>query len=86
VRVRVGNGATTTPCPLDPMGPSRSMGRVGRYPERQPRKRKCGMEFWVERGSGETVGDFIFRGVHRRAQSEANRLFDAGCLEVRGWH
>jgi len=51
-----------------------------------PRKRKCGMEFWVERGSGETVGDFIFRGVHRRAQSEANRLFDAGCLEVRGWH
>jgi len=41
-------------------------------------------------GSGASVaqggndGGFIFLGVHRRAQSEANRLFDA-CMKARGW-
>jgi hypothetical protein len=41
-------------------------------------------------GSGGSVaqggsdGGFILRGVQRRAQSEANRLFDA-CMEARGW-
>ena len=29
-------------------------------------------------------GGFIFLGVHRRAQSQANRLFDA-CMQSRGW-
>lgn len=33
---------------------------------------------------GGTRGGFIFLGVHRRAQTEANRLFDA-CMEARGW-
>jgi hypothetical protein len=42
---------------------------------------------WGSGGSvaqGGSDGGFIFLGVHRRAQSEANRLFDA-CMEARGW-
>src|SRR5262249_19267566 len=34
--------------------------------------------------TGGTDGGFIFRGSVRRAQSQANRLFDA-CMEARGW-
>jgi hypothetical protein len=35
--------------------------------------------------SGGTSGWFMFTGTSRRAQSEANQLFDA-CMEARGWH
>jgi len=34
--------------------------------------------------TGGTDGGFIFRGSVRRAQSQANRLFDA-CMEAHGW-
>jgi hypothetical protein len=34
---------------------------------------------------GGSEGGFIPIGAARRAQSEANRLFDA-CMEARGWH
>ena len=34
--------------------------------------------------TGGTDGGFIFLGSVRRAQSEANRRFDA-CMEARGW-
>lgn len=42
---------------------------------------------WGSRASvaqGGSDGGFIFLGAVRRAQSEANRLFDA-CMEARGW-
>lgn len=35
--------------------------------------------------SGGSCGGFVVTGTARRAQSEANRLFDA-CMEARGWH
>jgi hypothetical protein len=34
--------------------------------------------------TGGTNGGFIFLGSARRAQSQANRVFDA-CMEARGW-
>ncbi len=34
--------------------------------------------------TGGTDGGFIFLGSVRRAQSQANRVFDA-CMEARGW-
>jgi len=34
--------------------------------------------------TGGTDGGFIFLGSVRRAQSEANRVFDA-CMQARGW-
>jgi hypothetical protein len=34
---------------------------------------------------GGTGGEVFFYGAARRAQSEANRLFDA-CMMARGWH
>ena len=43
---------------------------------------------WGSRASvaqGGSEGGFIFLGAERRAQTEANRLFDA-CMEARGWH
>src|SRR5712692_2554185 len=46
-----------------------------------------GSAAWGSAGSvaqGGSDGGFIFLGVHRRAQTEANRLFDA-CMEARGW-
>jgi len=38
----------------------------------------------VSTAQGGSDGGFVFLGVHRRAQSEANRLFDA-CMEARAW-